>query len=159
MAPTSAIPPPAISCFIRFCSHRVAAPVRPHFKRSGHPMLSHGRRLYLHPHGAGQAASGRSALLLQRIVVEPSPVRGLAADRPLSRRLGSHPAPSVRFFLLSPPSHPGMFHPHVLVRTALGVSSNSACCRMDFHHTLHGNYLSVEGVAYPCDLAPGLSLP
>lgn len=89
-----------------------------------------------------------------RIVVEPSPVRGLAADCPLSRRLGSHPAPSVRFFPLSPPSHPGMFHPHVLVRTALGVPSNSACCRMDFHHTLHGNYLSVEGVAYPCDLAP-----
>ena len=47
-------------------------------------MLSHGRRLYLHPRIAGQTTSGRLALLLQRIVVEPSPVRGLAADYPLS---------------------------------------------------------------------------
>lgn len=163
MAPTSAIPPPAISCFIRFCSHRVAAPVRPHFKRSGHPMLSHGRRLYLHPLHAGQTTSGRLALLLQRIVVEPSPVRGLAADCPLLKRLGSRHAPSVRFFLLLPPSHMNLFHFYVVVHTALGVSSSSICFRMGFHHTLHGNYLSVEGLialailrrGYHCRTLPG----
>ena len=122
-------------------------------------MLSHGRRLYLHPHVAGQTASGRLALLLQRIVVGRSPFGGFAADRPLSRCTGSRHAPSARFFLLSPPSHPGLFHPHVVVRAALGGSSNSVCRRMDSHHTLHGNYLSVEGLCYPCDFAPGLSLP
>nr|DAP97801.1 MAG TPA: hypothetical protein [Caudoviricetes sp.] len=142
-----------------FCSHRGAGPVRPHLQRDGHPMLSHGHRLYLHPRDAGQTASGRLALLLQRIVVGRFPVRDFAADCPLFWRLGSHHAPSMRFFLLSPPSHPGLFHPHVVVRMALGVSSNSVCRRMELHHTLHGNYLSVEGVAYPCDFAPGLSLP
>ena len=65
-------------------SHRVAGPVRFHLLPGEHPMLSHGRRLYLHPRIAGQTTSGRLALLLQRIVVEPSPVRGLAADDPLS---------------------------------------------------------------------------
>ena len=159
MAPTSAIPPPAISCFIRFCSHRVAAPVRPHFKRSGHPMLSHGRRLYLHPLCAGQTASGRLALLPQGIVVGRSSVRGFAADCPLFRRLGSRHAPSMRFFPLSPPSHLDLFQSYVVAHMALGVSSNSICCRMDFHHTLHGDCSSVEGFRYPWDLAPGLSFP
>ena len=60
-------------------------------------MLSHGRRLYLTrmergggfgPLGPTPAKDGRLNL----------PLFGAAADRPLSRRLGSHPAPSVRFF-------------------------------------------------------------
>lgn len=48
-----------------------------------HPMFSHGRRLSLHPHNAGQTTSGRLTLLPHWIVVEPSPARGLAADCPL----------------------------------------------------------------------------
>ena len=155
--PIKATPPPAINCFIRFV--HVGSLLQRGPPKGGHPMLSHGRRLYLHPQSAGQTASGRLALLLQRIVVERPSVRGFAADRPLSRRLGSRPAPSMRFFLLSPPSHPGLFHPHVVAHLALGVPSNSVCRRMESHHTLHGNYLSVEGVSYPWDFAPGLSLP
>lgn len=108
---------------------------------------------------AEQTTSSRLALLLQRIVVERSPVRGFAADRPLSQRLGSHPAPSVCFFPLSPPSRLSLFHLCVVAHTALGSPSNSVCSRMDFHHTLHGSCLSVEGFAYPCDFAPGLSFP
>ena len=38
------------------------------------------------------------------LVVEPSPVRGLAADCPLLQHLGFNRMPSHRFFLLSPPS-------------------------------------------------------
>ena len=41
---------------------------------------------------------------LHALVVEPSPVRGLAADCPLSRHLGFNRMPSHRFFLLSLPS-------------------------------------------------------
>ena len=59
------------------------------------------------------------------IVVEPSPVQGLAADYPLIRRLGFNHALSIRFFLLSSPSHLPIFHGYVVVRIALGVSSNS----------------------------------
>ena len=66
-----------------FCSRRGANPARFHLEKGEHPMLSHGRRLYLHPPYAGQTASGRLPLLLQRIVVGRSPVRGFAADCPL----------------------------------------------------------------------------
>ncbi len=86
------------------------------------------------------------ALLLQGIVVEHSSVRGLAADCPFFPRLGSRHALSARFFPLSPPSRPDIFHSCVLVRAALGVPSNSICTRMGFHLTLHGNYSSVEGL-------------
>ena len=109
------------------------------------PMLSHRRRLYLHPHKTGQTTSGRLTLLPRGIVVEPSPVRGLAADCPLFRRSGSRHGPSACFFLFSPPSHLDFFHSCVVAHAALGCSSNSICFHMDFHHTLHGNCLSVEG--------------
>ena len=64
-------------------------------------------------------------------------------------RLGSHLARSMCFFLLSQPSHWSLFHLCVVAHMALGVPSNSVCHRVDFHHTLHGNYLSVEGIHYP----------
>ena len=67
------------------------------------------------------------------IVVEPSPVRGLAADCPLLRCLGFNLAPSSNFFLLSLPSRLGVSHPHVVVLLALGVPSISKGC---FSNTL-----------------------
>ena len=68
--------------FHPFCSRRCAIPARFHLLSGEHPMLSHGRRLYLHPLFAGQTTSGRLTLLLQRIVVERPSVRGFAADCP-----------------------------------------------------------------------------
>ena len=156
--PIRATPPPAMSCFIRFVY--IGSLLQCGSTRPGElPMLSHGRRLYLHPLCAGQTASGRLALLPQGIVVGRSSVRGFAADCPLFRRLGSRHAPSMRFFPLSPPSHLDLFQSYVVAHMALGGPSNSICCRMDFHHTLHGDCSSVEGFRYPWDLAPGLSLP
>ena len=95
--PIRATPPPAMSCFIRFVY--IGSLLQCGSTRPGElPMLSHGRRLYLHPLCAGQTASGRLALLPQGIVVGRSSVRGFAADCPLFRRLGSRHAPSMRFF-------------------------------------------------------------
>ena len=44
---------------------------------------------------------------------------------PIKQNLGFNHIPSSWFFLLSPPSRSGLFHPHVLVQPALGTSSNS----------------------------------
>ncbi len=70
-------------------------------------------------------ASAHLSVLPFGIVVEPSSVRGLAADYPLLQCLGFNLAPSILFFLLSSPSRLRIFHRYVVVSIALGTSSNS----------------------------------
>jgi hypothetical protein len=76
------------------------------------------RRLYLHPF-LGPTFSLRLEVLLCRIVVEPSPIRSLAAEDPFLKVLGLHLDPSSRFFLLSSPSHLSVFHLYAVVLEAL----------------------------------------
>ena len=144
--PSKMIPPPLISCLIRFV-HVGALLQRSstHTGRTSHA-FTWAQTISSPAYITGQTSSDRLALLPQGIVVEPYPVRVLAADCPFYRRLGSRHAPSMRFFPLSPPSRLGVFHPCVVVRTALGDSSNSVCIHMDFHHMLHGDYSTVEGI-------------
>ena len=74
-------------------------------------MFSHKSRLYLHPLKEALTTSTGvtgSCLLPSGIVVEPSPVRGLAADRPIH--------------IIFKPSHSHIFHCHVVVNMALRVS-------------------------------------
>lgn len=63
--------------------------------------------------------------LVRRLVVEPSSLRGSAADCLLLRCLGFDLATSTHFFLLSPPSRLRLFHRCVVVCVALRVPSIS----------------------------------
>ena len=88
--------------------------------------LSAEHRLYLHPFGCLPLPPSVAYGVLPRgIVVGRSPVRSFAADCPLSRHLGFNLMPSTYFFLLSPPSRLGLFHPCAVAYVALGCSSNS----------------------------------
>lgn len=69
--------------------------------------------------------SNFTVLLPLGIVVELSAIRGLAADCPLLQCLGFNLALSDIFFLLSLLSRLGLFHPYVVVISALGYSSSS----------------------------------
>ena len=68
--------------------------------------------------------SNRLILLPKGIVVERFSIRDFAADCPLPKRLGFNHAPSNLFFLLSQHSHLSIFHLYVVVKFALGFSSN-----------------------------------
>ena len=91
-----------------------------------HPLVSQRRRLYLHPPNAtGPTTSDRLTLLPNGIVVEPYPLRILAADCLFCCCLGFDHATSIRFFLLSSPSRLCIFHHYVVALIALRGSSNS----------------------------------
>ena len=86
--------------------------------------------------------------LARHLVVEPSSIRGLAADCPLLQRLGFNLAPSTRFFLLSSPSHLPLFHGYVVVRIALGVPRNSMGYFFE-HLPVNATYLQIT---YPSSM-------
>lgn len=91
-------------------------------------ILSYESRPYLHPAdltGAHHFGCTCSLLSLTEMAVDPFPIRDLEADCPLFRCLGFDLAPCVCFFLLSPHSRFGLFHPYAVAQTPLGVSSNS----------------------------------
>ena len=90
-------------------------------------IVSYERRSYHHPsYGCPLLREPNTCPLLHhRMIVEPSAIRGLAADCPFLIHLGFNHMQSVYFFLLSQPSQLGIFHPCAVVYTALGVSSNS----------------------------------
>lgn len=97
-------------------------------------MVSHEHRLYLHPHlwGIPLRAPIACALLPSGIVVEPSPVRGLAADCPIH--------------MIFKPSHFGIFHPYVVVHVALRGFQQF---NMFYQSCYHENDLSIK----PCHRA------
>lgn len=91
-----------------------------HFHASTDYILSVGITQY------GETTSTRLYVLPSRgIVVEPSPIRSLAADFRLREHLGFNLMPSNEFFLFSPRSRLGLIYPYVVVSLALRVPSNS----------------------------------
>lgn len=95
-------------------------------QQNTHHSVSRMRRLYLHPPNAtGPTASDRLTLLPIGIVVEPYPLRILAADCLFCCCLGFNHAISIGFFLLSSPSRLYIFHYYVVAPIALRFSSNS----------------------------------
>ena len=74
-----------------------------------------------------------------RIVVEPSSVRGLAADCPLLKRLGFNLAPSLNFFLLSQPSRLGILALHCGIQSFRGSQQFDG---LFFEHlSVNGSYV------------------
>ena len=63
----------------------------------------------------GHTTSGCLTLLPYGIVVEPFPIRNLAADYLLLKHLGLNHMSSNQFFLLSPPSCLDIFHSYTVV--------------------------------------------
>lgn len=103
-----------------------------HFHASTDYILSVGLTQY------GETTSRRLPVLPSRgIVVEPSPIRSLAADCPLLQQLGFNRVPSREFFLLSQRSRLPIFQDYVVVSLALGVSRNSVSL-------LHGSFRSAR---------------
>ena len=96
--------------------------------------------------GLGRHTSTRLRVLPSwGIVVEPSPIRSLAADYPLWKHLGFNLMSSISFFLLSPHSHLAVFHAYVVADIALGYSSSS--CRL-LHSAKNYDYTQISLCAY-----------
>ena len=86
-------------------------------------ILSYKSRLFHHLAMQEPLVSSHlTLLLLRRIVVEQSSIRGYVAKDPLLQHLGFNLVPSILFFLLSLPSHLCLFHHYVVVSIALGIA-------------------------------------